>query len=318
MFIFIDPSETRSNSLFPPSLSTIECPGLEADTGADFVIARLPIPPTETLQLHIDHKSLFCQRKSGYDAIGDFNQIWLEIARFQALKIPMGQCFIIPIGIFYPDSSGYLKIENKRQPANLEKISYLTYLKNEAGWGYSGAQVRRLNNENELEFFIQAQVEEFQRIEDRGNLKEVYSRGTAFVTNDPFQEVKEIDDWRNLLLSGLKGFGLKTAQSLGDYIDQNLDHIWHSGYWALKILTDQNEKGKAIHDIPGWGEVSRKRLRDILGLPPTVNLSVTHLEDRYDYEAGWNASIDLFRELVEKGKSPVEAYNQVKKIEIPF
>lgn len=320
MFIFTDPSELRENSLFPSGVSVIPCPGLEAETGADFVISRIPIDPVSALSLHIQSKSLFCQRKSGYDAIGDFNQIWLEIARFQLLKIPMQQCFILPIGRFYPDDAGLLRVEDKTS-IDIHRITYLTYLKNEAAWGYSGIQVRRLNDEVELALFIQAQFEELQRIESRGNKKEVVTKGTEWVYDDPFQEVTEINDWRTLLLSGIKGVGIETVKNLIQYFEDNISHIWPSGYHAYSVLTAEDCKGKAIHKISGWGNGKRKALRDLLGLPDGLNLSIEDVteEKKWDYIKGWYAGLDAFKYLIDEKKlSGPEAWQQVRNKEIVF
>ena len=169
MPIFVDPDELQSNRLWPKEIDASPCEGLEALTGADCVIGSPKLPaavsPVKALVSHIKFRSLFFNRKSGYDAIGNFDQVWHEIGRMKDCNIPMQQCFILPIGIFKPNKDGLLRIEGKRPLKNNASIEYLTYLKNEAEWGYSGVQVRRLNDESELALFIQAQIEELERID---------------------------------------------------------------------------------------------------------------------------------------------------------
>lgn len=318
MFIFADPSELKSNSLFPDGISVLPCPGLEAETGVDFVISKLPISPVSALSLHIKSRSIFCQRKSGYDAC-NFDQIWLEIARIQKCHIPINQAFVLPIGIFRPSSDGLLRIDGKRPLENNEKLTYLTYLKQEAEWGYSGVSVRRLNDESELSLFIQAQMDELMRVEGRDNKKEVWTKGSDWEYTDPWQDVKEIDDWRNLFLSGLKGFGPKTAKNVQVYIQDHIDHVWENGYYVLRILTEENEKGKPKHNIPGWGDEKRKRLREIMGLQKGFNIGLEEVELPRPYTAGWTAALDAFKYLVEeKKKSGPQAWMQLYNEEIPF
>jgi hypothetical protein len=321
MFIFVDPSELKETSLFPNSITVTPCPGLEALTGCDFAIARIPISPVNALDLHLKNKTLFCQRKSGYDAL-NFDQLWLEVSRMKQ-AIPMQQCFVLFIGKFY-DKDGLLRIEGKRPVSQNEKFQYKTFLKIEAELGYSGVQARRLNDESELMTWIEAQYEELERIEERGNKKEVWiKQPKPFEENeDIWQEVKPIDDedWRYLFFCGLSGFGPKLAQNVREYIQEHVDHVWESGYFVLRILTEENEKGKAAHNIPGWGEKSRKKLRRLMGLPDKFNLSVDDLSTCDSHYKGWCDALDNFRVMVEerKDKTAAEIWQQLRNEEIPF
>jgi hypothetical protein len=314
MFIFVDPSELRQNSLFPNRIDTIPCPSLEAVTGADFVISRIPVSPVTTLSLHIKSKSLFCQRKSGYDAIGDFNQIWLEIGRMK--QIPMQQCFILPIGKFYGDAEGLLRIEGKKPLKNAERITYLTYLKNEAEWGYSGVQVRRLNNEDELELFIEAQFDELQRIENRQGKKEIFTKGiSTFPADDPFQEVSKIDDWRTPFLTGFPGIGIKTLENIAEYLKDD----FVSFVRAIQVIVNTDSESKPLHKILGIGDKTRQEVKRLLGLKDNHNILVRDNDPLTDFQAGWNSALDGFMVLVkEKGVNPQKAWKQMREEEIPF
>lgn len=315
MPVFVDPSELKKNSLFPDDIDAIPCPGLEEATGADFVIARIPVSPVAFLDSHIRLKSLFCQRKSGYDAIGDFNQIWLEIGRMKSKDIPMMQCFILPIGKFYGDQDGLLRIEGKKPLKNSERITYLTYLKNEAEWGYSGMQVRRLNDEGELSLFVQAQTEELERIENRDSVKEVFSKGVAIIPDDPFQEVREVDDWRNLFLNGIKGIGLKTLDSIQEYAQDDLP----GAFRALQYIVNLDDKGKSLHRIGGIGTKTISNIRKMLGLKDGQNIYVRDFDCQTEFNAGWRSALDSFREMLEAGKKkPAEIWKQLRDEEIPF
>lgn len=318
MFIYLDPSENRINSKSP--IGGIESPGLEALTGADFVISRIPVDPVIALDVHIQNRSLFCQRKSGYDAIGDFNQIWLEIARMQACRIPMQQCFILPIGIYKPNDDGYLRIQGERSNRS---ILYETYLKNEAEWGYSGVQVRRLNDESELPVFVKAQFDELVRVEGRGGIKESYPQRPVpnFEPDNIWQTVSELDKekWEYFLMAGLHNFGVDTIRNVNDYIQENIAHVWGCGLYALKVISDENEKGKAVHNVKGIGDGKRAYARRVLGLPKGFNLSVEEIGIHRSFVHGWYAALKCFEELLKSGVDGKSAFEScLKQVNIFF
>lgn len=321
MKIFIDPSELSSNSLMPQLPNSQPSPGLEDLTGCDFVVSNFPLPFSEnTLQSHIQSGALFCQRKSGYDFIGNFEQAHREIARIQACKIPMHQAFILAIGKYYPDDNGLLRITGKRPLDNNKSLKYDTFLALEAEYRYSGVNVVKLNDENEIEIWINSQLREYQTIKDRNFKKELYPSTSTPITHpqdgvDYLQAVFEVpdDDIRYFLNSGLKGFGQKTANALVDYAKEHQGHLDAWGIYYIKILTDEDEKGKAIHNVPNWGDKSRAKFRKILGLPKGYNLSVREeaLDGEQQFKSGWRMALIVMRQLIEQGKSSMEAYNQV-------
>lgn len=321
MKIFIDPSELSQNSLMPQMPNSQSCTGLEELTGCDFVVSNFPLPLNEqTLSGHIQSGALFCQRKSGYDFIGNFEQAHREIARIQANKIPMHQAFILAIGHFKPDDNGLLRITGKRPLENNKSIKYDTFLALEAEYRYSGVNVIRLNDESEIEIWINSQLREYETIKSRDFKKELYPSPQApllFPDNEIniLQEIKEIPDTdiRYFLNSGLKGFGQKTANNLVDYVQSNMGHLDSWGIYYIKILTDEDVKGKAIHNISNWGEKSRAKFRQILGLPKGYNLSVREIEldGEQQFRAGWKMGLLTMRDLIEKGMSSMDAYNQV-------
>ena len=316
MFIHCDPSELRDNSLFPSSIDVRPCPGLEALTGCDFVISRIPISPVNALQLHISSKALFCQRKSGYDAIGDFKQIWLEIERIQNCKIPMAQTFVLFIGQYKPDKNGNLALKTRKE------TPYLTLLKIEAELGYSGVQIRRLNDESELSLWIQAQYEELKDIEERGNKKEIFTKGSGWTKDDdPFQDVIEIDDWRNLFLNGVKGIGLRTLEYIQEYAQDDLS----GAFRALQFIVNNDPEGKPLHRIKNIGNETRSLVRRILGIEDKYNIYIREANSQTEFNEGWNSALDGFKSLIEEkdenGKpkrTPSEAWQQLRNQEIPF
>jgi hypothetical protein len=85
----------------------------------------------------------------------------------------------------------------------------------------------------------------------------------------------------------------------------NLYHFW-------KVLTDEDEKGKAIHNVPGWGNIGRKRFRETIGLLPGYNLSVQHWQDcQTGFIKGWYSFADTFIERIKAGGNAQEVYGQL-------
>lgn len=312
MPIFISPDRTQ----YPASLDAIICAGLEELTGADMCVSRFPMLPTLALERHIQQRTLFVQVKIGYDAIGDFSQVDREIARFQACKIPMQQAFILCCGQYYPNEEGLLRIKGVKPLENNKSIKYETFLKLEAEWRYSGMQVQRLNDIEELPTWISAQLGELERIEARGK-KEIYPKGEPFVPEqaDIWQPVVEVShhDPRYVLCAGLKGFGPKRAQAVLDYIATELPHlgIRFDGvdsefrttlYHFLKVLTEADAKGKPVHKISGIGQEGFRELRQLVGLRDGFNLSATNDVDHNGagYMRGWYGALKCLKELIEE------------------
>lgn len=323
MRLLIDPDELSPNSLLPQFTIPFEPnPELESLTGADFAIAEFPLPINEsTLEAHIKDGTIFVQRKSGYDFIGNFEQAHREIARIQACKIPMRQAFILAIGHYKPDDNGLLRITGKRPLDNNKSLKYETFLALEAEYRLSGVNVVRLNDESEIETWINAQVRELETIRNRGNKKELFTTNNFMIYepgNEPdyLQEVVEVSetDIRYFLACGLKGFGQSTANNLVEYCQSYTPNLDRWGVYALKVLTDLDEKGKPVHNVKGWGKKGIEKLRLILGLPDNYNLDVREIEFDSDkaYMRGWNTALEIFLGLVKEGKPATEAWQMVK------
>jgi len=321
MRILIDPSELSSSSLLPPLPNSEPSPGLEELTGCDFAICKLPLPIQEnTIEAHIKSGALFIQRKSSYDFTGNFEQVWREIARVQKLKIPASQFYVLAIGRYKPDDNGLLRITGKRPLENNKKLTYKTFLKLQEQLFCSGVRVVQLNDESEIEQWIEATIETRQDITERDSKKELFIQNNYSIyepENEPdiLQEVIEVvdTDIRYFLACGLKGFGQKTANSLIEFAQTQTPQVDRWGVYAIKLLTDEDEKGKAVYNIPGWGNKSREKFRQILGLPAGYNLSVQEIEFDKEraFKQGWRMALTIFKDLLDKGHKPALAFEAV-------
>lgn len=324
--IYIDPSELSSSSLLPPLPNFEPLPGLEELTGCDFVVTSFPLPLAEnTLQAHIKSGAIFVQRKSGYDFIGNFEQIWYEVARIQACKIPMSQVFILAIGQYKQDDNGSLRITGKRPLANNEKITYKTFNKIKAQLIFSGVTVFDLNDESEIEGWIEAIIETRQDIKDRNSKKEMFIKNeyTLFEEDgepDLLQEVIVIpsDDIRSVSSCGFPDLGPARVRAIFNYAQEQGVDRWGIHFW--KIMTDEDENGKAVHNVKGIGDKLRKQWRLIIGLPDGYNLSVQEIEFNADkaYNRGWRQGLITFRDLLERGQSAKEAFQNAMEFKFEF
>ncbi len=318
MDIRIDPSELQSNSLLPKLPNSFSSPGLEALTGCDFAIAQFPLPIEEnTLTAHIKAGTMFVQRKSGYDFIGNFEQAHREIARIQACGIPIDQAFLLAIGYYYPDDNGFLRIKGKRPLKNNKTITYDTFLALEAEYRFSSVHVVKLNDESEIELWINAQIRELETIQKRNNRKELYPPKTSRLveySTDLFQEIVEIpeDNIRSILARGFPGLGQVKIDSIVEYATKHHYDKW--GIYFFKIMTDEDIKGKAVHKVKGIGTGLRRKWRESLGLPPGYNLIVENLEaaksKAYTYNQGWQMALSVFRNKLENGTSGKVAFKE--------
>lgn len=267
--IFVDPSELRENSKFPANLAVTECPGLEALTGADFVISSLPINPVTNLEWHKSNRSLFVQRKSGYDVFS-FEQTNLEIARMKAAGLSMQQCVLLFIGRCYPDAAGLAVIDGRKPHG---ETTYKTFEKRIALIEGRGVKFNQIASANELATWIDSRVE---AIEDMGGEPVKRVQVSPFVNwadeNDPWQEVitpaKDTAEYG--LVCGFDGLGPKTIEAARATCEEC--HIPPTGINLLKVLTYRDNRGKLLYDVKGWGDKSADKLRRTLGLIEHVYL----------------------------------------------
>jgi len=313
MTIFVDPDELKSSSLFPQLDTIKECPGLEALTGADFAISRLPILIKEsTLQLHIERRTLFVQRKSGYDILS-FDNLKHAIARMKACSIPQQQSILLFIGKDWQDDNGLLRVEGSKPYGD---TTYETFIKLKAKWRFRGGVVDWINNPEQLQLWIEAQENALLDVESEGK-REIYPdrQLPELEPDDIWQPVEEIDrgDIRYLMCAGLYGFGPKLANSVLDYANEN--GLSSLGIYYFKLLTDENEKGKAVYNVKGWGNKSRGNLRQMLALPKGVNIGFEHLDsdEGKQWCKGWIAALESFRQMIDNGHKPVDAWQGLMK-----
>jgi hypothetical protein len=298
----IDPDELKSSSKFPISIAAIENAGLEAFTGADFAISQLPIRVVkETLQMHIDNKSLFVQRKHGYDMLS-FDNLKSSIARMKQCDIPQQQCILLFIGKDEPQTMQDINTDkimiNGQEPYG--DTTYKTFLKVKALWRYRGGVVDWLPYPEALGHWIEAQTEALEKIQDEGK-REIYNTQMPIWNDDIWQEIEEVkkDDWRYTLVAGLDGFGPKLATNVRQYL---VDEGYGSTlYTALKVLTDLDEKGKPVHNIKGWGKKSREKLRLMLDLIPGYNLYASDINDFGDSGASHMRGVEAGISFIEHG-----------------
>jgi len=297
MPIFTEPDVTQ----YPSDFQSISCPGLEALTGADMVISTIPLPPTANLELHKANHSLFVQIKIGYD-ICSFDQLHSSIARMQSAQIPKGQAILLPIGEYWEDDTGLLRIKGQKA---FGTTSYSTLGTIYDMWEYRGGTVESLppRSINDLQQWIDRKVKSLEKVLSEGK-KDIYPPPPTFTIEDIWQDVNEINDWRRFFVSGLEGFGSKTAQNVYDYISENYPENPSSAYLVLYLLTDEDEKGKAIHKIPNWGKVSRKKFREILGVPDGWSLG--EMTYKIAFYQGWESFGNELIHLVTKKKLSVK------------
>jgi len=310
--IYIAPDRTSYTNLPQHIVS----PELETLTGADMMISDFPIEQLDssTLQAHIQAKALFVQIKIGYDAL-NFDGLHNFCARVQKAQIPKNQAILLRVGDYWKDENGLIRIRGNKPYGN---TTWRDFRKAMIACELRGITVfpECLQSMDELpewiedyQFTVNKKIEEGKR--------ELYpSRPVPqFQPDDIWQEMVEVseDDWRYFLCAGLKGFGVTTANNVCDYLRDNLPHLNSTGYYALKVLTDENKKGKPAHNVKGWGDKSRAKLRALLQLPPGYNLAV-RCDGDFDYVKGWRDFGASFQKMVEDGHNAKDAFNGLMKM----
>lgn len=270
--LFIDPSELRSTSKWPSTIKAVECPGLEELTGADFVVSKLPINPVSNLNWHKQNRSLFVQRKSGYDVFS-FEQTNIEIARMKAVGLSMQQCILLFIGRCYPDSSGLAVIDHQKPHG---ETTYKTFEKRQALITGRGVQFCQIASVAELETWLEARVEAIQDMVDEPVKNVVVKPFVSWQSEDDdlWQEVQTPpkDSPEYSLVCGFDKLGPKRIKAAIQCCQENFMPV--TGLNILKVLTQLNEKGKPVFKVAGWADKGIADLRATLGLKTFDNIEI--------------------------------------------
>ncbi len=308
MTIFYEPDVTAySKELLEVAT---KCTGLEALTGADIVISNVPenpltqtiVNPVDNLQSHINCHSLFVQIKIGYD-ICSFDNLKSSIARMQKCQIPKGQAILLPIGEYWKDENSLLRVKHSKPYGNTQYNTLSTVYDM---WSMRGGIVEPLppKNIDDLLPWIKQKQKSLEKVNREGK-RDIYAAAPEFISDDIWQVVEEITDYRKFLVSGLDKFGSKKAQAIFEHMNINFPEQQYSAFAAFNIMTEEKD-GKPIHKIPLWGTTSRKEFRNVLGIPDGWNLGeVTY---RLAFYQGWKSFGTELKRLIEKGKSVKDAY----------
>ena len=318
--IFIEPDAT----IYPFSFQSTVCPGLEAKTGADMVVSfQSPNPltgqvisPVDSLQSHIDSHSLFVQNKIGEDIIPHDDRLKSSIARMMKCHIPKGQAILLPIGDYY-EKDGLLRVRGKKDRSNTPFSTLATIFDM---WRMRGGTVHcdptTPKSIDDLQAWIDQKQHSIEKITKEGN-RDIYPSSPGFLPEDIWQSVEEVSDWRKFLVSGLDNFGSAKANAIWKYAREHYDSSPFGFYHILCMLTDEKDD-KPVHNMPLWGDKSRKDFREQLGIQDGWNLS------EVAYFQGWRSCLDQCVYMVKQEKTlsvtkMEKIFNELgKEDEIPF
>lgn len=286
MTLWITPDEAPHLSF----LDGIICPGLEALTGADFLLSSLPINPVSNPGWHVENDSIFVNIKRGYDLVVNHDSPKNMAARCQKLGVKPGRMFLLGIGE-YREVNGMLSVAGYNKPPS--SIPYTTFLTTVTNCLFRGLQWLSLPHSD----YIVKVVEMWQ--EERPSAIVVASKPIYDWTEGDFwQQVVEPpkDSVESMLACGLPDFGPKKAQATVSLLIEKKMAV--NLFNALVVLSTIDEKGKAVFKVPGVGEKTVKDIRRYLfGVGGKVeawnNLSL----EGGDYQTGLRTALDNFHHL---------------------
>jgi len=316
--IYFDPDEShRFTSIGEP------CPGLEALTGADFLISDLPIDPVENLQWHLDNRSIPVNLKVGYDALNNSDQRHKFAARVQRLGFKVS--FLLGVGS-YKNKDGFLQVSGYRSN---DKVVYQAFQQMKLNEVVRGVTWDSIETLEELPNWIHA----------AGKMMELPDKNIVLSKNqyplhewydgkvsDPWQSMEELnpESVQSIMACGLPNFGPKRINTVVEYLIQNKYPVCVYTFWA--VLTQIDEKGKRVHKIKGIGAELWKRSRDWLLRCQTVdgkeddnnvvgnlNLCLHTVTDESEFWRGARSGLDRFHEFfkmeLDAGKNGRVAFN---------
>jgi hypothetical protein len=307
MILFCDPDELDNLSFLNPRV----CEGLEALTGADFCLSRLPINPVSNPKWHLEHGTIFVNIKRGYDLVVNHDQAKKFAARGQELGIQPGRMILLGVGQ-YRDSNGKLTIAGYNEPPST--ILYGTYLQcqiNSLSRGLTWLTIPSSEHLGEwIECWSKRPTESLV----------VLTRGTYNWHEDDFwQTVAEppADSVESILSCGLPDFGPKKALATVQYLADNQLPV--TLFNALMVLSTCDIKGKRVFKVPMIGDKTYQQIRRVLyGDRPFGTMNISSIDQKGDFVMGAQATLEqfhaLFEEKLKKGIAPKVAYSEAMNV----
>lgn len=250
------------------------CPGLEATTGADFMVtpSQLPAASPELISIHIKKfRAVLIQVKRGYDLSNSIGGRLLgSLARMREIGADKNQCLLVSCGVFLPDRDGYVRdvIPRKSEgglpyvyasPIFSEPRMQMTSLSTAlAEWALFGGGYVPLHDDYALSPFLERLERLLIQARDEPE-KLLWPEVMRFeqAPDKPFREIKLVRDGRSLL-AALPGIGPTKAQACAD--------LWGSAADALPWLSDPDLYDKLPDSYPhGVGHKTVEKIRDFLG-----------------------------------------------------
>lgn len=265
MNFYIDPTERREGTRIPENTlaMAIDLPGLEAATGADWLITPYKFtgnanarPGRARLLKHLKAGGVLIQRKSG----GDFISSVPDLKHFQARMSEfcygetalLGRCWLLITSIEIAN------IKNKLMVVPAGKRSHgISYAAAEGAlikWKLRGGNVDLLGSDDELGAWLNRMIKAI------GDCKNEPAR--EYSNWEPMQKlVLEPENWTTTGSAFPPGVGRKKLESLANELGgdkRNPPPLVN----VIKMLT----AGRVI-DAKGWGKKLQSAMFDWWGLP---------------------------------------------------
>jgi len=225
----------------------------------------------------------------------------------QSCKIPKGQAILLPIGEYWQDENGLLRLKGQKAFGDMRYSTLGTIYDM---WQMRGGTVEPLPPKDILDLmtWIERKQKSISKIEKEGK-RDTYPQSPQFEPDDIWQIVEEVSDWRKFLVSGISGFGSKTANSIFNYAQKIIPESHLNFFEILCILTDEKD-GKPLHKIPLWGNKSRQNFRGQLGIPDGWNLG--QLLYRIAFYTGWKSfGNDFIAAMKKREKLSPKVINEI-------
>ena len=303
MTLFYDPTEARSTTNLPQDAIDYgyAWPGIEGETGADFIITpelclthkailmcrklklsdvakRLDISIADTVKMRAEENdidsvlyeylyrgALAVQRKSGSDLVASIQGPRMEesLARMNLAVPYRSQRVLLYTGNF-TEKDGLLQLDGKRTGLN-----YMAYVMAITAWSNRGGVSINLQCDDMILDWIRLTEKQLASYEHE-SVKDVYPSvhypPDMPEYDDLLQMPIEVRDWRKTMVT-FPGLGPDKLNSLRDRMSADLNNnatLWN----ALQYATSST----IANDVKGWGPKSVQSTRDWLGIPDNYEL----------------------------------------------
>lgn len=256
--IFLDESETRSNTTMPEIPSAQVVPWLEEMTGADLMVSPLDAPAVSEalIKTHLQQGAQLVQVKRGHDLVSSLgDRLNMSLAKMHSIGAKQPQCVLLWTGIMTCTAQGQATL-NKQNTG----MTYMAIQAGIEGWNDRGGVSTNLPRNSLIPDWCNMRVKRLKKYKENAHVIAWPPVPTLYEEAE-LQIIQPVKDARKTLVT-LPNLGEERVNTLWAEFDGRAADIII--YLTMPLSKDTR--------IKGIGQGTIDKIREYLNIDPVYTL----------------------------------------------